>query len=157
MRTIAIWAASTVLAAVGGSTASFAVTSAQADAGSGARAELSGAQPASFVRSEDRVVPVTAGDDHRSKHVEPGDDHGRHEEPGDDHGRHGEHHHRSPVAAATSTTRLAGTVTRGDDRRHHAEPGDDRGHHAEPGDDRGRRAEPGDDRGRHGGRHGSDG
>ena len=129
MRTIAILAASTVLAAVGGSTAAFAYTSAQADGpGDGVHIQLGGARPASFVRSAGRVAPVSAGDDHRSRHVERGDDHGRHAEPGDDHGRQ-------------------------------VEPGDDHGRHAEPGDDHGRHGRHGghgsDDDGHH--RHGSDG
>ena len=100
MRTIAILAASTVLAAVGGTTAAFAYTSTQADgARGGARVQLGDAQPPSFVRSAGRIVPVAFGDDHRSRHsrhVEPGDDHGRH----GGHGEHGGHggdnggHHR---------------------------------------------------------------
>ena len=99
MRTIGILVASTVLAAVGGSTAAFAHTSAQSDGVEGVRVQFRDAQPASFVRSGGRVVSVSAGDEHRSRHAEPGDDHGRHVEPGDDHGRHAEpgddhgHHH----------------------------------------------------------------
>jgi hypothetical protein len=144
MRTIAILAASTVLAAVGGTTAAFAYTSTQADgAGGGARVQLGDAQPPSFVRSAGRIVPVAFGDDHRSRHT-------RHVEPGDDHGRHGTH------------------VERGDDHGRHGtqvEPGDDHGRHsrhAEPGDDHGRHGEHGE-HGKHGGddgghhRHGSDG
>jgi hypothetical protein len=135
MRTIAILAASTILAAVGGSTAAFAVTSAQADAGSGVRMQLAGAQPASFVRSAGRVVPVSAGDDHRSRHVVPGDDHGRHAEPGDDHGRH---------------------VEPGDDHGDdHGRHGHGHGNDGHGNDDHGNDDHGNDDHGRHGG-HGSD-
>jgi hypothetical protein len=87
------------------------------------------AQPAAADRShDDRVVRVASGDDHRSRHAEPGDD----RRAGD---RHHARHHRHHA-------------------RHHARHGS----HVEPGDDHGRHGshvEPGDDHGRHGG-HGAD-
>jgi hypothetical protein len=129
MRKTAVLTATTVLVLAGGSTA-YAFAAGSDDGATHDRAEASSAA-APFVRAHGHVLAVAAGDDHRSRQSEAGDDRGgstRHVEPGDD---------------------------RGGETRH-VEPGDDRGgSEAESGDDSGGRhgggeAEPGDDHGGHG-------
>ena len=114
MRKTAVLAAMTVLVLSGGSTYAFAAGS---DDGP----------------NHDRAVAgsVSAGDDHRDRRAEAGDDRGAHQTR--HHARHQARHHRHTA--------------------HHA-----RHRHVEAGDDHGRRhggeAERGDD---HGGRHGGHG
>jgi len=87
MRKSAVLTATTVLVLAGGSTAyAFAVGS--DDGAAHDRAAVTSAA-ASFVRAHGHVLAVAAGDDHRSRQAEPGDDRGgetRHAEPGDDRG-----------------------------------------------------------------------
>ena len=109
MRKTAVLTATTVLVLAGGSTAyAFAVGS--DDGAAHDRAAVTSAA-ASFVRAHGHMLAVAAGDDHRSRHSEPGDDRGGETgtEPGDDRG--GETRHASRVTTVAARPATSSRVT----------------------------------------------